>query len=70
MKIKYQGHKRRTQAAIELWVKVATDYNAGFSPEQIRHRYTNPKTGKPYSRGYIYWVLNKVKNLPIKELEG
>ena len=68
MKIQYQGHKRRTERAMELWVKVATDYNAGMSPEQIRNRYENPKTGKPYSRGYIYWVLNKIKTLPVKEL--
>jgi hypothetical protein len=53
---------------MELWVKVATDYNAGMSPEQIRNRYTNPKTGKPYTRGYIYWVLNKIKALPASKL--
>lgn len=68
MKVQYQGHKRRTEHAMELWVKVATDYNAGMSPEQIRHRYTNPKTGKAYSRGYIYWVLKKVKTIPVTEL--
>lgn len=66
MKIKYQGHSRRTERAKELWVKIATDYNAGLSPEQIRKRYTNPNTNKPYTRAYIYWVLNRVKNSPIK----
>lgn len=68
MKIQYQGHKRRTERAKDLWVKVATDYNAGMSPEVIRKRYKNPNTGEPYSRGYIYWVLNKIKTESVQKL--
>jgi hypothetical protein len=68
MEIKYQGHSRRTETAMALWVQIATEYNARMTPEQIRHRHINPRTGKPYSRGYIYWVLDRIKTIPAKTL--
>ena len=63
MKIKYQGHKKRTEIARELWEKIAELYNSGISPEDIRlnHIDPNPKTGKPYSRGHIYLALARVQ---------
>jgi mannose/cellobiose epimerase-like protein (N-acyl-D-glucosamine 2-epimerase family) len=70
MKIKYQGHKARTQKAIPLWVAIATDYNAGIGVTELRNsgKYINPKTGKPYSRAFFYWVFNKLKTTAIKDL--
>lgn len=70
MEIKYQGHKARTQKALPTWIAIATDYNAGSSVDDLikSGKYINPKTGKSYSRGYFYWVFNKVKTTPVKSL--
>jgi hypothetical protein len=65
MDINYQGHSKRTQEAMGFWVKVATDYNAGMTAEKIASRYTNPRTGKNYTRQHVYLILRKIKNTPI-----
>ena len=53
---------KRKREASEFWLKVATDINAGMTPDEIAGRYTNPKTGKPYTRQHIYWVIRQIKN--------
>lgn len=64
MEIKYHKHEHRKARAMEVWKKIAEEYNSGkYTAEQIRKHYTNPQTGKPYSRGYIYWVLKKVEQI-------
>ncbi|MFA5768331.1 MAG: hypothetical protein WC871_02185 [Bacteroidales bacterium] len=63
MKVTYQRHQQRTQRATDFWLQVAADYNAGMSAAQIADRYVNPKTGQPYTRQHIYWILRKVSNL-------
>lgn len=60
MDIKYQGHERRKRRAMDLWLRVATDFNAGMPAKDIAKRYTNPKTGKTYTREHIYWILKKL----------
>jgi hypothetical protein len=52
---------------MELWLRVATDFNGGMRAKDIAKRYTNPKTGKPYTREHIYWILNKLKTEPINQ---
>jgi len=66
MEIKYQGHEQRKRKASDLWLRVGTDYNGGMPAREIAKRYTNPKTGKHYTREHIYWILNKLKTEPIK----
>jgi hypothetical protein len=65
MDIKYTGHETRTKNARNIWFSVATDLNSGMSIEEIRQRYTNPLTGKPYSKSHIYFMLRYIKNTPI-----
>lgn len=61
MDIKYQGHGRRSKRAISFWLQVAQEYNDGIPPEEIAEKHINPKTGKPYTREHIYWILKRVK---------
>lgn len=61
MEITYQGHKKRSQRAHDLWLRIATDFNAGMSAKDIASRYTNPITKRPYTREHIYLVLRKIK---------
>ena len=70
MEIKYQGHKNRKEKAIEIWRKIARDFNGdpanGIKPvpaDKLRLRYTNPKTGKSFSRSHIYYVLRKLQEI-------
>jgi hypothetical protein len=45
----------------DFYLRVVTDINAGLTPIQIAARYTNPITGKPYTRQHIYWIIRKLK---------
>lgn len=55
---------KRRRETDDFWLNVATDINAGFTPDEIKERYTNPKTGKPYTREHIYWVIREInKNI-------
>lgn len=69
MKIKYHYHRTRYEKAVDMWIRIATDYISGMTAQEIAARYKNPITKKPYSRGYIYWVLKKIQALPIKNLD-
>lgn len=60
MEITYQKHSNRKRQAIDLWLKMATDFNAGIPAKAIAKRYTNPYTRKPYTRGYVYIILRKL----------
>lgn len=64
MEIKYHNHTKRKKEAMDLWLRVATDYNNGLSATKIAKRYTNPKTGKPYTREHIYFILRKLSESP------
>lgn len=68
MKIKYQGHQRRTDAAMDICIRVATDYNAGMSVPDIQKRYKSPKTNKAYTRAGIYKMLKKAQTIDVKTL--
>lgn len=61
MKIKYQGHTKRTNRAQAFWRQVVKDFNSGRSAQFIAKYYVNPKTGKNYTRAHIYWILEKMK---------
>lgn len=64
MDIKYHQHSLRKERAKDVWMKIAEEYNTGkYTAGQIAKHYTNPQTGKPYSRGYVYWVLKQVEAL-------
>jgi hypothetical protein len=65
MEVKYQGHEKRKQEARELWIAIATDLNAGMDIETVRLRHPNKKTGKPYHRTHIYWILRQIRTTPI-----
>lgn len=66
MEIKLRGHKKQTDRAIELWLRIATDLNAGLDPVQVADKYINPNTGKKYTRQHIYWVIKQLKTRPIQ----
>lgn len=68
MEIKYQKHTMRKKQARDFWIRVATDFNGGIPASKIAKRYTNPKTGKPYTREHIYYILKQVKTIPIGNL--
>lgn len=69
MDIPKQRHYQRKKEAREFWLRVATDYNAGMTPKEIAERYTNPNTGKPYTREHIHWILKKLRETPAEEIE-
>lgn len=54
-------HAIRTQDKQDLWLRILTDYSAGIPAEQIAKRYYNEQTGKHYTRGYVYWVIDRCK---------
>lgn len=51
---------KRKKEASDFWLRVATDYNAGMTPEDIAGRYKNPKTHKNYTVKHIYWVIRQL----------
>lgn len=57
---KLSRNTKRKKEATDFWLRVATDVNAGMTPEEIAGRYTNPKTQKPYSVKHIYWVIRQL----------
>ena len=63
MKVNYQFHEKRKEKAKETWLRVLSEYNTGKSATEIAKQFTNPQTRKPYTRGYVYWVLKKVAEL-------
>ena len=65
MKIKYQGHQKRTNRAQAFWRQVVKDFNGGKSAQSIANFYVNPKTGKNYTRAHIYWILDKMKGIEV-----
>lgn len=65
MEIKYQNHEQKTKRALATWVKIAEDFNNGVPAAKIAPRYTNPTTGKAYSRSHVYYILRK-----LREVEG
>lgn len=58
---------KRRKATSEFWLRVATDLNAGMTPDEIAGRYINPKTEKPYTREHIYWVIRQLKKRIIEK---
>ncbi len=50
---------------MDLWLRMATDYNGGMSAADIARRYTNPQTGKQYTREHVYLVLKKLQKTPL-----
>lgn len=58
MKLKLLGHTKRTEAAREKWLRIATDVNAGMSIPDIATRYG-------YTRQHVYLIIRKLKNEPI-----
>ena len=59
MEIKY---RRKKTKPIELWTKIANDFNSGMPAEEIAKKYKH-KNGKRYSRGHVYWVLKQLQTL-------
>lgn len=45
----------------EFGLKIIEDYNAGMPVPQIAQKYTNPKTGKPYSAGRIHAIIKQMR---------
>lgn len=70
MEIKYQRHSKKSKKALSTWVKIAADFNNGISASKIAPRYTNPETGKPYSRSHIYYILRKLREMPDSEKQA
>lgn len=60
------GQTFRKERAIEFWVRVATDLNAGIKPVDIAKRYKNPATGRNYTREHIYWIIRQVRAMPVE----
>lgn len=56
---------KRKQAFSDFMLRVATDINGEFTPEDIAKRYINPKTNKPYTREHIYWVIRQINERKI-----
>lgn len=55
----YQNHELRKKRVAVFAKQVIAEFNAGTSAQDIANNYINPKTGKNYTRGYIYWILKK-----------
>lgn len=61
MKQEYKGIYRKRKTVMDFWLRVATDLNAGFTPEEIAPRYVNKRTGKAYTREHIYYIIRELK---------
>jgi len=46
----------------EFGLKIVEDYNAGTPVPKIAQKYTNPKTGKPYSAGRIHAIIKEMRD--------
>lgn len=57
---KLSRNTKRKKTATDFWLRVATDYNGGMTPDEIAGRYENPKTRKPYTVKHIYWVIRQL----------
>lgn len=66
MKKEIKIPSKRKQAFSDFMLRVATDINAGSTPEEIAEKYINPKTNKPYTREHIYWVIRQINTRKIK----
>lgn len=55
----YQNHELRKKRTATFARQVVKEFNAGVPAATIASKYINPKTGKHYTRGHIYWILNK-----------
>lgn len=69
MKIAYHKHNTRRKKSIDLWLRIATDYNGGMTAKDIAKRYTNPITKKPYTREHVYWVLKQLATAPVAKMK-
>lgn len=54
-----ENRKRQTR---KFWVKVVNDYNSGISAADIAAKYTNPRTGKSYSRQHIHMIIRFMRS--------
>ena len=66
MEIKYYRKEylqRRKAIAKEFWAEVVRLFNSGKTAKDIAAMFTNPNTGKPYTREHIYWILKQARNL-------
>lgn len=55
--------KARSIRANRVWLEIANDYYSNtMSIAEIRQKYINPKTEKPYSRQWIYKIVKRVGN--------
>jgi len=45
----------------KFWLKVVEMYNDNISPTVIASKFTNPRTGKPYSRQHIHAIIKKIR---------
>lgn len=59
--------KMLTIEKADLWMNVLADFNSGMPRAKIAERYYNPVTKKPYTRAYIYWVIDRLKHPNIQE---
>lgn len=64
MKITYPGYTRIKKEKRELWKRIAFEFNAGVPVDDIRNKkkFFNKKTGKPYDRTHIYYMLRKLRD--------
>jgi DNA invertase Pin-like site-specific DNA recombinase len=58
MDIKYHKHTKRREKAVDLWVHIANDYNAGMTAIEVARRYN-------CTRSHVYWVLKKMPSISI-----
>lgn len=57
MAFEYKGNTKRKKEAVSLWLEVVAEAKQGLTVPEIREKHTNPRTGKPYTREHIYWIL-------------
>jgi len=67
MDIALPGYAKIKEEARDFWLRVAADLRSGLTVAQIAKRYTNPKTGRHYSREHIYWIIRQIKQMPTNE---
>lgn len=66
VKIKLEGHRRRTLQASELWRDWYAQYKDKENPlsvKEIAAKSINPRTGKPYHFRYIYKAFARLESL-------